>query len=70
MTEDEVFAEFYFETVVIPTWMDFPRTTELSDTIIAYYKLPGSKPFRLESFIATGDWMDRLSTRERISYER
>ena len=57
MTDDEVFAEFYFTTVVIPTWESIDGWEQLQDidffhTCLAeYYKLPGSHRDRFEKYI-------------------
>ena len=56
MTEDEVFAEFYFTTIVVPVWRHFTDYLEISEALNAYQALPGSKPNRLSKFIEEHVW--------------
>ena len=71
MTDDEVFAEFYFTTVVIPTWRDVPGYKEFSEVLNTYYALPGSNVLRLEQFIRKYTWEQTRDIREgRNLYDR
>ena len=56
MTDDEIFAEFFFETIVIPTWRDAPGYTKFSEVLNAYNALSGSKADRLEEFVRNYSW--------------
>jgi len=57
MTDDEVFAEFYFTTIVIPTWKSIVGWEQLRDMdffhkyLGEYYKLPGSRHDRFVKYI-------------------
>ena len=56
MTEDEVFAEFFFTTIVIPAWRDAPGYKKFSKILSEYHALPGSKADRLEEFVRNYAW--------------
>ena len=55
MTDDEVFAEFYFTTIVVPAWKQrwklLRDPSDLRNCMETYNKLPGSYPNRLKMFI-------------------
>ena len=57
MTDDEVFAEFYFTTIVVPTWKSIVGWEQLQDMnffhkcMAEYHKLPGSCPGRFLKYM-------------------
>ena len=75
VTEDEVFAEFYFTTIVVPVWRKFPDYLEISQALNAYYQLPGSKPNRLAEFVMgergkdNAAWIDKLFLAKNLAHD-